>query len=81
MAFAELANFISRDMRMSHIYQPVMLLELLQHQVVGTRVVSRKRYWSMMKARSSTTPRSRTRWSVKFFAIEASWRRKARTTF
>src|SRR5260370_38842400 len=28
--FAELSNFISKDMRMSHIYQPVMLIELLR---------------------------------------------------
>jgi hypothetical protein len=28
--FAELKDFITSKMRMSHIYQPVMLLELLQ---------------------------------------------------
>ena len=28
-AFASLERFIRQDMRMSHIYQPVMLLELL----------------------------------------------------
>jgi hypothetical protein len=28
--FTELSKFISKDMRMSHIYQPVMLMELLQ---------------------------------------------------
>jgi diadenosine tetraphosphate (Ap4A) HIT family hydrolase/5-methylcytosine-specific restriction endonuclease McrA len=31
MAFADLAKFITRDMRMSHIYQPVMLLALLRN--------------------------------------------------
>ena len=31
MAFADLAKFITRDMRMSHIYQPVMLLSLLRN--------------------------------------------------
>src|SRR5262249_30193477 len=28
--FTELSNFISKGMRMSHIYQPVMLMELLR---------------------------------------------------
>ena len=29
MSFDELENFIANNMRMSHIYQPVMLLKLL----------------------------------------------------
>jgi len=29
MNFAELLQFVERDMRMSHVYQPVMLVELL----------------------------------------------------
>jgi hypothetical protein len=31
MKFAELKQFISEDMSMSHIYQPVMLIELLNN--------------------------------------------------
>lgn len=31
MAFIDLARFITRDMRMSHVYQPVMLLALLRN--------------------------------------------------
>jgi len=31
MDFAELLNFVERDMRMSHVYQPVMLRALLDH--------------------------------------------------
>jgi hypothetical protein len=31
MAFADLATFITRDMRMAHIYRPVMLMALLRH--------------------------------------------------
>ena len=32
MTFSELKKFISKDMSMSHIYQPVMLIELLKNQ-------------------------------------------------
>lgn len=32
MTFQELKQFITEDMRMSHIYQPVMLIELLKNQ-------------------------------------------------
>jgi ATP adenylyltransferase len=32
MPFPELADFITKRMRMSHIYQPVMLMTLLQNQ-------------------------------------------------
>jgi hypothetical protein len=31
MAFADLARFITREMRMSHVCQPVMLLALLRN--------------------------------------------------
>ena len=31
MLYQELKTFITEDMRMSHIYQPVMLIELLKH--------------------------------------------------
>ncbi len=32
MNFQELKQFITKDMRMAHIYQPVMLIELLKNQ-------------------------------------------------
>jgi hypothetical protein len=32
MNYEELADFIETRMRMSHIYQPVMILALLEHQ-------------------------------------------------
>ena len=32
MNFSELKKFITQDMSMSHIYQPVMLIELLNNQ-------------------------------------------------
>jgi len=32
MSYADLADFIENRMRMSHIYQPVMLIALLQHR-------------------------------------------------
>ena len=31
MTYTELVEFIERRMRMSHIYQPVMMMTLLQH--------------------------------------------------
>jgi hypothetical protein len=31
MTYNQLVDFVERRMRMSHIYQPVMLLTLLQH--------------------------------------------------
>jgi ATP adenylyltransferase len=31
MTYEQLTEFVERRMRMSHIYQPVMLLTLLQH--------------------------------------------------
>lgn len=31
MTYQQLAEFVDRGMRMSHIYQPVMLIELLKH--------------------------------------------------
>ena len=30
--YEQLARFISHDMRMSHVYQPVMLREVLRHR-------------------------------------------------
>jgi hypothetical protein len=32
MTFSELKKFITEDMSMSHIYQPVMLIELLKNE-------------------------------------------------
>ena len=32
MTFSDLKKFITEDMSMSHIYQPVMLIELLKNQ-------------------------------------------------
>jgi hypothetical protein len=37
MDFDELLQFVERDMRMSHVYQPVMLRELLSRNGRATR--------------------------------------------
>ena len=34
MTFDELEEYISKKMKMSHVYQPVMLMELLEHRGV-----------------------------------------------
>ena len=40
--YEALSNFVRRKMRMSHIYQPVMLLELLQNRgVASTNAIAR----------------------------------------
>jgi len=50
-------RFISKKMSMSHIYQPVMLLELLRHRGVASKTAIAKVI--LLRDRSSTTRKSR----------------------
>ena len=36
MTYQELKNFVTNDMQMKHVYQPVMLIELLKNQGQAT---------------------------------------------
>ena len=44
MRFEDLVQFIERDMRMSHVYLPVMLRELLDRGGRASRKTSRGRF-------------------------------------
>ena len=71
--FDELSNFILNEMRMSHIYQPVMLIELLGRQGSASTTEIEKRSWDMMCLKLNTMSTSLRTWSVRFSRkVEAS---------
>jgi len=64
MTYDQLVDFVERRMRMSHIYQPVMLLTLLQHDGQCSETDIAKAISVHDPTRSSITRRSRAIWLV-----------------
>ena len=63
--FERLSSFISKKMRMSHVYQPVMLLELLRHRGVASKTEIAKALLLRERPGSSTTRKSLATWSAR----------------
>ena len=60
--YEQLHDFISKRMRMSHVYQPVMLLELLRHRGVASKTEIARALLARDAAQISTMSKSRATW-------------------
>jgi len=63
MNFDELLQFVQRDMRMSHVYQPIMLRELLSRRGRPLSRTSLVRSSMRTAVKLSTIPRLQRTWS------------------